>query len=218
MNLPYSLNDITSFIIIGKKKVALINADDDTIDSFRVKMDFMVIEAAKRYAAPGCDWNLFEPGESNLLFPQSINGVCFQYVGFGELLSYNVKTLKSLLAVSRCETEKDVIKVLKGRSFCDKSNTDEISALRIHYKDDTTLEINCISKRVTWLNNGKSISNFELTSEESSAELLSALEQYIRSGELNQKYALHLIKPLGLEAVDLDLNQRGSFLENMLGL
>lgn len=180
-------------------------------------MDLCIRPEISRYHLTGRPWVDFDPSEQNLLLPPQYFGMIMKYSGYGLMLSYSIKKLKSTLFAAGSDL-KNCLKHFDSVDCTDEGPIELSGSLLIKYQNGMTLEINEKSRTVVWEKDDHLVSSYHMEETENVSGFLAALERYCEGGDLDGRYALFLARPLGIDLRELSLNQRGRLLDDELGL
>lgn len=218
---PFSVENITAMNCVNPKGKLLWSSliGRESLVAYRLRMNMLIKAEIPGYLASGGHWKDFDPGKDNLIFPPTINNFCLQYAGYGEMLSYNLGTLRStLFALKGNNTEKQCFKAIDQIDFSASNEIEEIGHIIVNYSNGKSVDIDPKARYARWTDKGSLLCSYVMKPTETASELLAAIERYAEGGDLDPRYALFLVKPLGVHLRELDNSQKGRFLDDDLGL
>ncbi|MBI6882479.1 hypothetical protein [Pseudomonas putida] len=218
--LPYSVENITSLECIGAKGKRLWQGEvgRETRAQYKRRIDSLVKAEIPGHLESQERWIKFDPSKS-LIFPSTYNDFCLHYAGYGEMLTYNLGTMRStLFAAKDSSTDKKCFKVIDANDFTASSEIEEIGHIVVTYQNGRRLDIDSKNRYAQWTQGNDLICGYDMRPHESASQLLAAVERYAEGGDLDARYGLFLVKPLGVHLKELDLVQKGRFIEDELGI
>jgi hypothetical protein len=181
-------------------------------------MNVLIQAEIPGHLATGKAWRDFDPSKNNLIFPPSYADFCMQYAGYGQMFTYHLGKMRAtLFALRDSSTPKKCAKAFES-NFAACSEIQEVGHVVVSYSNGKSLDIDPHEKYAQWLENGKVICGYEMRPDETASELLAAIERYAEGGDLDARYGLFMVKPLGIGLKELSLREKGRFLEDELGL
>lgn len=218
---PYSVENIQDLCCVNKRGKELWRSaiGRESQAQYRRRLNTMVQAELPRHLESGMPWRDFDPTMNNLIFPPVFNNYCLQYAGYGMMLTYHLRGMRSaLFALKNSSTVKRCQKVFDEVDFSAISQMEEIGHVIVKYKNGKSLDIDPMARYAVWTEGGKEICGYEMRPDETASQLLAAIERYAEGGDLDARYGLFMVKPLGLSLRELSLREKGRFLEDELGL
>jgi hypothetical protein len=144
---------------------------------------------------------------------------CLHYAGYGRMLTYNMHRLRSTLFASKKSTSpKQCNAILDTHNFVSDCEIEEVGHVVVNYRNGMNLDIDPKARFARWTQGDRLVCSYDMKEHETASQLLAAIETYAEGGELDQNYALFLVKALGVSLKELDNSQKGRFLDDELGL
>lgn len=218
---PYSVENIEDLCCVNKrgKEIWRSAIGRESQAQYRRRINTMVQAELPRHLESGLSWRDFDPGANNLIFPPVRGNFCLHYPGYGVMFTYNLGTMRSsLFALKDSSTLKRCLKPFDELDFSACSEMEEIGHVIVRYKNGKSLDIDPIERYAVWKEGGKDICGYEMRPDETASQLLAAIERYAEGGDLDARYGLFMVKPLGLSIRELSYREKGRFLDDELGL
>lgn len=217
----FTVENITSLQCMKKNKALIwtCSTGRETSVSYRLRMNTLIKAEIPAHLESGLPWKDFDPSANNLLFPEMYANFCLHYAGYGRMLTYNMKGLRSTLFASKKSTSlKQCITLLDTYNFVSDCEIEEVGHVVVNYRNGMNLDIDPKGRFASWTRGGRSVCSYDMKEHETASQLLAAIETYAEGGALDQNYALFLVKALGVSLKELNNNQKGRFLDDELGL
>lgn len=218
---PYSVENIENLCCVDKKGRELWKSalGRESQAQYRARMNTLMMAEIPGHIQAGRPWRLFDPSMNNLIFPPVRNNFCLHYAGYGRMLTYNLGRMKSTLFALKDGTSiKRCLKVFDEMDFSACSEIEEIGHIIVKYNNGKILDIDSKERYVQWFEAGNEICAYKMATGETASELLAAIENYAEGGDLDARYGLFMVKPMGLHLKALSLREKGRYLEDELGL
>ena len=218
---PYSVENIEDLCCVNRRGTELWRSavGRESQAQYRRRLNTMIQAELPRHLESGKAWREFDPTLNNQIFPPVFNKFCLQYAGYGMMLTYSLGGMRSaLFALKDSSTLKRCLKPFEEVDFSELSQIEEIGHVVVKYKNGKSLDIDPKERFAVWMENGKEICGYEMRPDETASQLLAAIERYAEGGDLDARYGLFMVKPLGLSLRELSLREKGRFLEDELGL
>jgi hypothetical protein len=217
----FTVENITSLRCVKKNKklVWTCTTGRETQAAYRLRMNTLVKAEIPAHLESGQPWKDFDPSANNLLFPSTYAGFCLHYAGLGRMLTYNMQTLRStLFANKKANNLKQCSALIDTLNFVNDCEIEEVGHVVVSYSNGMNLDIDPAGRYAEWTQGERTVCGYDMSEHETASQLLAAIETYAEGGELDQNYALFLVKALGVSLKDLNNNQKGRFLDDELGL
>jgi hypothetical protein len=199
-----------------------MSACPETQEEFRQRLNTIIKCEVARYFDTGkkepANWGQFSLQRS-MVFPVHKGNTVYSYQGKGLIHAYDLSMLKPALMKTKGKKLKDFQDAVdRFTRVVSTLSINDLHELKIQYQGDLTLALRVKDRQLNWITGDETHETLTLQDSENAVGLMTALEQYGETGELDDAYTMFMLTPFDLHKSEMNLNQRGRLFAIDLGL
>lgn len=223
MNKACSVSNIkTATLWISASTSAEMSACAETQDEFRQRLDTIIKCEVARYfdssKGKSANWGQFDLGRS-MVFPVFKGNTVYSYTGQGVINTYDLSMIKPALMKTKGKKLKDFQDAVERfPRVVGTLSINDMHQVSIQYQEELKLDLRVKGRQLNWITGEESHETLTLQDTENALGLMTALEQYGETGEIDDAYTMFMLTPFDLDKSEMNLNQRGRLFAIDLGL
>jgi hypothetical protein len=191
-------------------------------EEYRQRLNTIIKWEVAQYFDTGkkepANWGQFSLQRS-MVFPVHKGTTAYSYQGKGLIHAYDLSMLKPALMKTKGKKLKDYQEAVdRFTRVVSTLSVNDLHELKIHYQGDLTLALRVKDRQLHWITGEETHETLTFQDSETAEGLMTALEQYGETGEIDDAYTMFMLTPFDLHKSEMNLNQRGRLFAIDLGL